>query len=112
MAFYLKDDFDKISTRQGIKLISDFLMRYKEVVHIEVRHIGTQDEVILIQTLAGGKDIYKNYSNTVSFDTQRNNITINPVFFNGENSTIELKEFIQSIPQLLRGQKLESLIND
>ncbi len=107
MAFNFNKDYDIIATRQGIKLISDYLIRYKEEVTIELRHVGTNDEVILIQTKI--KDLIA-YSNTVSLYPYRKEIMINPIFFNKENATIQLKEFVQSIPQLVRDIKLESIV--
>lgn len=117
MAYYIKDNFDKISSRQGVKLIEDYLIKHKENVHIELRHVGTPDEVILIQTLVnstGDTKVDKNgnyhYSNTVSLHTQTKQVTINPVTFDGINSTTILKDFVESIPTILRDQKLESLL--
>ncbi len=110
MAYYTSDNFDIIATRQGIKIIHDYLLSHKEEVLIEIRHIGTTDEVILIQTLVGNKR--DAYSNTVSLTPHRKEIMINPISFNGVNATKEVLEFINSIPSILRDKKLDYIIDE
>lgn len=110
MAYYFNENFDKIATRQGIKIIQDYLIQHKDEVMIEVRHVGTRDEVILIQTCV---DKNRNsYSNTVSLTFNRKEVMINPVYIDGENATEKLMEFIKTIPQQLRDTKLERIIDE
>lgn len=111
MAFYTIDYYDIIDTRQGISLISDYIKSYKNRVQIEIRHINTTDEVVLIQSPISDSFISTSWSNIVSLNRSKKEITINPFLDrNSNNLTKELKEYIDSIPSILRDQKLEKIL--
>lgn len=112
MAYYLNDNFDKIYNRQGVKLIIDYLNEDIVELMIEMRYVGTPDEVMLIQTLSSitGRSDRSRYSNIVSFYPHTKQIMINPHFVDGVSVSQRVVDFVNTIPQQLRSKKIEAII--
>ena len=117
----------KIVREQGIKYIVDFL--YNSDINSEEVRVSEVDngETILIQTPVYSTTDNKinikrsdSWSNTVGISNNR--MFINPCFkklpiseniFSRENSMMmELKEYIEMIPQFIRDEKLKNVLDE
>ena len=114
MAFYIEDSsiFDKVCTEEGIELIKNKILEWEKVINVEVRHEGTSDEVILIQTVVS--QVPNGYSNTVSLYVVKKTICINPISKQGDwSASLELKEYIEKeIPIIVRDDKLNKILSE
>jgi hypothetical protein len=116
MAFYIKDKniINIVSKRESIKLIVDFINNVtgnpRETV-VELRYVGTPDEVILIQVDSRSRAFGP--SNIVMI--QDDEVCINPLSNpqTKDSRSEELRNYIEStIPSILRDQKLTNILND
>lgn len=121
MAYYIKDK--KISevcmTNEGIKIIRDFIFKKNGYYPIVENRENGNSDIILIQLYCHSSTDGINFTlsktnltNTVGISSQE--IYVNPIDDKDRNNyTLELKEFIETIPSLIiqnkRNKKIKNL---
>ncbi len=104
MAFYIKskETVNLCRSDDAIKLIIGFLVKKGENVKIEI-----EEKTILIMTEI--KNYKEVWSNSVGISIEQ--IYINPISDQkGYNYTVELRDFVKSIPSIIRQNKLEKIL--